>query len=139
MSEEAILKRKKREEKKARRQTGASLNEGVSTHTTTTESVLDPADASRTIPRNSTAPYTVYVPGASSTFEWYAPSTHAFTTLAAARDAGIWDYPNSPLQRARCGVFRDLWEQGHFMGSGIKFGGEYLVYPGTSPTLHLIL
>ena len=143
MSEEAILKRKEREAKRAHRALDPSqgtASEGVST-LPTTEPVLESVDASgatglhgseATVPRNSTAPYTVRVPGQSSTFEWYAPSSHSFMTLAAARRAGIWDYPESPLQRARCGVFRDLWEQGYFMGSGIKFGGEYLVYPGAS-------
>lgn len=129
LSETAILKRKEREERKARHKAGP-LDERVSLPPNT-ESAPEPADASRTtVPRNSTAPYTVHVPGASSTFDWYAPSAHSFTTLVAAREAGIWDYPESPLQHARCAVFRDLWERGYFMGSGIKFGGEYLVYPG---------
>lgn len=148
MSEKAILKRKEREERKARgkvnllESTQGISNEGPSAPLTT-ESVPDPAvshpESSRTtishrsdvtVPRNSTTPYTVHVPGASSSFEWYAPSKHSFTTLAAARNAGIWDYPETPTQRARCGVFRDLWGKGYFMGGGIKFGGDYLVYPG---------
>lgn len=144
MSEKAILKRKEREERKARGKTNPlEPSQGIANETLTNGSVADPADshpessrATRlhgsdvTVPRNSTTPYTVHVPGTSSTFPWYAPPTHSFTTLAAARDARIWDYPETPIQRARCGVFRDLWEQGYFMGGGIKFGGEYLVYPG---------
>lgn len=155
MSEQAILKRKEREERKARGKTNPPepsqgilvSNESLST-SLADESVPDPADSHPessqtarlhgsdvTIPRHSITPYTVHVPGTSSTFEWYALPTHSFTTLAAARDAGIWDYPETPIQRARCGVFRDLWEQGYFMGGGIKFGGEYLVYPGMFPPL----
>lgn len=113
MSEQAVQKRRAREAKKARLQ-------------------VTPSPKVAPAPRNSSMPYTVHVPGA-STFEWYVSAAHSYTTLAAARDAGVWDYPETPLQRARCAVFRDLWEQGYFMGSGIKFGGEYLVYPGTSP------
>lgn len=138
MSEKAILKRKEREERKGRGKVKfLDNNESLSTPSAT-ESVPDAIDlileslrttSDMTVARNST-PYTVHVPGASSAFEWYAQSDHSFTTLAAARDAGIWDYPETPLQRARCAVFRDLWEQGYFMGGGIKFGGEYLVYPG---------
>lgn len=133
MSEEAILKRKKREERRAREKANESLSTPLNT-----ESVPDPPpDPSRTshgsgvtVPRNSATPYTVHVPGTSSTFEWYALSNHSFTTLIAARDAGVWAYPETPSERARCAVFRDLWEQGYFLGGGIKFGGEYLVYPG---------
>ena len=145
MSEKAILKRKEREERKARGKANSLDNDESLSIPLATESVLGPADSRLeaprttrlhgsdvTVARNSATPYTVHIPGASPTFGWYAPSDHSFTTLAAARDAGIWDYPETPLQRARCAVFRDLWEQGHFMGGGIKFGGEYLVYPGMS-------
>ncbi|KAG8217886.1 hypothetical protein J3R82DRAFT_6052 [Butyriboletus roseoflavus] len=149
MSEEAVLKRKEREERKPRGKvnplelTQGISNEGLSAPLTT-EPIPDP-ESSRatrshrsgmTVPRNSTTPYTVHVPGASSTFEWYALSQHSFTTLAAACDAGIWDYPETPMQHARCGVFRNLWEKGYFLGGGIKFGGEYLVYPGDSLRYH---
>jgi tRNA-splicing endonuclease subunit Sen34 len=142
MSEKAILKRKERGERKGRGKANhRDNNESLSTPSAT-ESDADYIDAilaslrreiprvGVTVARNSATPYTVHVPGASSAFEWYALSDHSFTTLAAARDAGIWDYPETPLQRARCAVFRDLWEQGYFIGGGIKFGGEYLVYPG---------
>jgi len=146
MSEKAILKRKERGERKGRGKANhRDNNESLSTPSAT-ESDADYIDAilaslRRELPRagvarNSATPYTVHVPGASSAFEWYALSDHSFTTLAAARDAGIWDYPETPLQRARCAVFRDLWEQGYFIGGGIKFGGEYLVYPGDPLRYH---
>lgn len=141
MSDEAILKRKEREEKRARGNVNSlEPNESLSTPVTT-ERIPEPTESSRITRshrsdviavRHPTTPYTAHVPGSSSTFEWYAPLTHSFTTVEAARGAGLWDYPETPNQRARCAVFRDLWEQGYFMGSGIKFGGEYLVYPGTS-------
>lgn len=138
MSQKAVLKRKEREVRKLRGKAN-SLESNESPSTPHVGPVLDPAESSRTatlhgpdmtVARSSTTPYTVHVPGASTTFEWYAPPAHSFITLAAARDAGIWDYPETSFQRARCAVFRDLWEQGYFMGGGIKFGGEYLVYPG---------
>lgn len=34
------------------------------------------------------------------------------------------------LKKARIEVFRDLWKNGYFMGSGLKFGADFLVYPG---------
>ena len=30
-------------------------------------------------------------------------------------------------------VFRDLWDRGFYLRSGIKFGGEFLAYSGTRP------
>lgn len=148
MSEKAILKRKEREERKARGKLGSFEPDQNIATPFAPESIPGTVESSRTTPshtsdatvaRNSTTPYTVHVPGASSPFEWYSPSAHSFTTLAAARNAGIWDYPATPAQRARCAVFRDLWEQGYFMGGGIKFGGEYLVYPGTFVLLVYLL
>ncbi|KAF8557329.1 hypothetical protein OG21DRAFT_1435579 [Imleria badia] len=143
MSENAILKRKEREAKKARGKANALEPDQSLSTPLSTESVPDPPgppDSSHgsgvTVTRNSVTPYTVHVPGTSSAFEWYALSNHSFNTLAAARDAGIWDYPKTPFERARCAVFRDLWEQGYFMGGGIKFGGEYLVYPGDPLRYH---
>ena len=79
----------------------------------------------------SSIPYTIVIPASSSSLEWYDSSACSYSTVEAAREAGAWDYPSDLTERARCGVFQDLWKQGYFMGGGIKFGGEYLVYPGT--------
>jgi tRNA-splicing endonuclease subunit Sen34 len=149
MSEKAILKRKEREEKRACLQFDAAEtsqeiseeslfvndsnpNPNLDGHPESSRAESSHKSSVTVPPQASTSPYTIQVPGASSMFEWYDQSAHSFSTLAAARKAGIWDYPETPAEHARCGVFRDLWEQGYFMGGGIKFGGEYLVYPGTS-------
>lgn len=34
------------------------------------------------------------------------------------------------LKEARIRVYKDLWMKGYFMGSGLKFGADFLVYPG---------
>jgi tRNA-splicing endonuclease subunit Sen34 len=98
----------------------------------------------------SNAVYTVSVPTTSDTFAWYAyknndedkdpaltdgaqqqqQQRHTYETLDAARTAGVWSYPSNAEERARCEVFRDLWEKGYYMGGGSKFGGDWLVYPG---------
>ncbi|KAG6831290.1 hypothetical protein H0H92_011497 [Tricholoma furcatifolium] len=81
--------------------------------------------------------YTVVIPASSSSHKWYNPdSSCVYSTIAAAKEAGIWSYPTTLQERARCGVFRSLWKQGYFMGSGIKFGGDYLVYPGDPLRYH---
>ena len=104
---------------------------------------------------NANAVYTVSVPTTSDAFAWYDydhnnsdnrehddpdpqqqqprtahTHTHTYETLDAARTARVWVYPSSAEERARCEVFRDLWEKGYFMGGGSKFGGDWLVYPG---------
>lgn len=64
------------------------------------------------------------------------PPTHSpegpnlFHHLDSAREAGIWTYPNGKYQKARCAVFSALWRQGMFLGIGLKFGCDFLVYPG---------
>lgn len=78
----------------------------------------------------SSVPYSVKIPTSSEELAWYSPTEHTCTTLDAAREAGIWSYPETSAQKARCGVFRALWEKGYYMGCGIKFGGDFLVYPG---------
>lgn len=81
---------------------------------------------------HSNTPYTISIPTSSSSLEWYSPNQAwaIYSTLSSAREVGVWLYPSTLTERARCGVFKDLWKQGYFMGGGIKFGGEYLVYPG---------
>jgi tRNA-splicing endonuclease subunit Sen34 len=131
MSENAQRKRKEREERRARVKAEAApnnLTEYSPSPPTMSESpsqlaVEEPPDEAVVMP---SAPYTVHVPASSSRLEWYTPDSHLHSTI----EAGIWKYPSTLQERARCGVFRSLWEQGYYMGVGIKFGGEYLVYPG---------
>ncbi|KAG8692911.1 tRNA-splicing endonuclease subunit [Ceratobasidium sp. 394] len=85
-------------------------------------------------PNDSTQPHTVHVPSLSSDLAWY--DAKAYYTIADARDAGVWTYPSDVKERAECAVFRDLWEKGNYLGPGIKFGGNYLVYPGDPLRFH---
>lgn len=135
-TEEAQTKRREREERRRAQQTALQDVED-SLHTPPTPSTT--AEATSTSPaasgpkdpsQSSSVPYTIVVPAPSSSLEWYDPLPYSYTTIAAAHEAGIWDCPANLQERARCGVFRGLWEQGFYMGVGIRFGGEYLVYPG---------
>lgn len=97
-------------------------------------------------------PQSVTIPATSSSLPWYPSSDpssafavaspvaasllrhgHEFTSIDAAREAGVWTYPRTLEERARCAVFKDLHEKGHWLGGGIKFGGDWLVYPGWFP------
>ncbi|KIK21361.1 hypothetical protein PISMIDRAFT_681273 [Pisolithus microcarpus 441] len=147
MTEEAMRKRKERERRKAG--SASSPNDQSRSSPEPAENLLahdnhgaisdkqhgqDPPAASKT--GVTSASYTVHVSAPSSQLEWYQQSSHSFTTLASAREAGIWDYPSTPEERARCAVFRDLREKGYYLGIGIKFGGDYLVYPGDPLRYH---
>jgi len=101
-----------------------------------------PASApAATTSTSNNAIYTISVPTTSDTLAWYDDSksddvnnperhTYTYETLDAARAAHVWSYPSNAEERARCEVFRDLWEKGYYMGGGSKFGGDWLVYPG---------
>ncbi|KAJ7738518.1 hypothetical protein DFH07DRAFT_84275 [Mycena maculata] len=133
MSEEAVKKRKERELKKAAAAAAKSAN--VSSAEPDSSIFAPPADPAAPPPPAETQ-YTVVIPASSTLFEWYNDSTCLFTTIESAKAAGIWEYPSDLHERAKCGVFRGLWEQGMYMGGGIKFGGDYLVYPGDPLRYH---
>nr|GAT43986.1 predicted protein [Mycena chlorophos] len=130
LTEEAARKRKERELKKAAKAKAAAA--------AVADDLLAPEPEPENTPSASQidAQYTVLIPASASSFEWYDPSACGYTTLDAAKAAGIWDYPSDLHERAKCGVFRGLWEQGMFLGIGIKFGGDYLVYPGDPLRYH---
>lgn len=122
MSEKAQQKREQREARRA----AAAANK---TDTDAGPAVVDnPIQAPR--PPQTVPAYTVVVPGTSTSFSWYTPEPHTYSTIQAAKDAGIWSYPSDLLERAKCAVFRDLWDKGYYMGGGLKFGGDFLIYPG---------
>ncbi|GAA5894080.1 hypothetical protein JCM8208_002343 [Rhodotorula glutinis] len=94
-----------------------------------------PTPASRDL---SAVAYTIIIEPRSSSLAWYDPSLPraTYSTLEAASTAGVWSYPQTPLQEARCRVFEDLWRRGHYMGGGLRFGGDFLVYPGDPLRYH---
>lgn len=84
--------------------------------------------------------YSYLTPGSSRNSEWYQPSVDAaatpsskvtaYTTLASASKAGIWNFPSNRRERATCAAFEALHEKGYYMGVGLRFGGDFVVYPG---------
>ncbi|KAI6005487.1 hypothetical protein EDD15DRAFT_2425309 [Pisolithus albus] len=134
MTEEAMRKRKERERKKASSTSSPNDQSPEPAENLLANDNHDPPGASKT--GVTGASYTVHITAPSSQLEWYKQSLHSFTTLASAREAGIWDYPSTPEERARCAVFRDLREKGYYLGIGMKFGGDYLVYPGDPLRYH---
>ncbi|CAA7265408.1 unnamed protein product [Cyclocybe aegerita] len=160
MSEEALLKRKAREERKKAQATAKAAAEAAedgdpsivlasasgspsSAAPPSTEQVArisaTPEPTTRLpehAPKGTSLPYTIVIPASSLSLEWYDADACTYTTIESAKAARIWDYPSNLSERARCGVFKHLWKQGYFMGGGIKFGGQYLVYPGDPLRYH---
>ena len=122
MSEKA---QQKREQREARRLAAAASKTDADAGLVAAESQTHAPRPPQTVP-----PYTVVVPGTSTSFSWYTPAPHAYSTIQAAKVVGIWSYPSNLAERAKCAVFRDLWDKGYYMGGGLKFGGDFLVYPG---------
>lgn len=142
MSEAAIRKRQEREQRKADAAAVAASqkakDEDLSVFTAEAASSGVPAvenESAKADPGPS-QPYAITIPTSSNSVSWYRSDAHAFHTLDAARETGIWFYPSNVEERARCGVFRALWEKDYYLGCGIKFGGEYLVYPGDPLRYH---
>lgn len=130
LSEEALEKRRKREE---RRSQALSKISGDNAQDAETNAALLMQPSRPLTPAStliSSIPYTVKIPTSSTQLRWYNTSQHYFDNIRAAQEANIWSYPSSSEERARCGVYRALWEKGYYMGCGIKFGGDYVVYPG---------
>ncbi len=45
-----------------------------------------------------------------------------------------WSYPETPAERRRMAVFKDLHARGYSLTGGSKFGSDFMLYPG-DPTL----
>ncbi|TFK54843.1 tRNA-intron endonuclease catalytic domain-like protein [Heliocybe sulcata] len=137
MTEAAIRKRREREEKRAKAKEASSVAEGIIPQDTVP--APEPPAASTpdrpSTPSSSSYTYPLPIPSA-TLYPWYDPSANTYTTVPSAQRAGIWTYPSTLLERARCAVFRDLHDKGYFMGVGIKFGGDFLVYPGDPLRYH---
>lgn len=55
--------------------------------------------------------------GQEETVNWHVPSPD-------------WPYVGQQDHETRYCVFKSLWEQGYYVTTGSKFGGDFLVYPG---------
>lgn len=61
---------------------------------------------------------------------------NAYESLQEAFAAGVFTFPATQAERARCAVFEDLHKQGYYMSTGLRFGGDYVVYPGDPLRFH---
>ena len=76
--------------------------------------------------------YSIHIPTDSNSMPWYrqrAPKA-TYRTLSQAAKAGLWTYPRTAEQQARCAVFEALRAKDYYMSKGLRFGGDLVVYPG---------
>ncbi|EJD46071.1 tRNA-intron endonuclease catalytic domain-like protein [Auricularia subglabra TFB-10046 SS5] len=134
LSPEALAKRAARQKRAA---TPAVATDALFDHTPGSPASTSAAPASTPAPAVEPVHF-VEVPSSSSGLPWYDPAgaRAVYTTIKAARQAGVWSYPSTPYERARCAVFQALWAKGYWMGGGLRFGGDYLVYPGDPLRYH---
>lgn len=129
-SDAALQKRLERQKRKDAQK--AVLNHAQEARVRDTDALVASEAELREAPgAKETASYVFRVPATSEAFSWYEEK--AYFTLQGARDAGLWNYPSNQEERAKCAVFADLWQKGYYMGNGLRFGGDWLVYPGTCP------
>ena len=55
-----------------------------------------------------------------------------------SHDTAQWAYPVTEMDKLKYSTFRDFWEKGFSLTAGGKFGGHFLVYPGTILCLIII-
>ncbi|CAG8525711.1 638_t:CDS:2, partial [Scutellospora calospora] len=79
---------------------------------------------------------TITIKTSSSSYEWYNDKDYCFSSLELARLAGLWTWPSTPKEEYKFKVYCDLWNRGYFITNGIKFGGDYLLYPGDPLRYH---
>ena len=56
--------------------------------------------------------------------------TETPSSINVSHRPAVWDYPSTEMEKLRYKMFREFWEEGYYMTSGSKFGGDFLVYPG---------
>lgn len=162
--QKAIAKRKAREEKRAmekeRALALAAAADGDAAPSALAASVPPPADTVKAEERGSIAvlgrdewnqvalpsAYQYTTPAAALEpplpMDWYHPvqpgseGARVHTTLSSAKRAGLWVYPRTMTERARCAVFESLHDLGYYMGVGLRFGGDFVVYPGDPLRYH---
>ncbi|CAG8656373.1 8513_t:CDS:2, partial [Funneliformis mosseae] len=71
-----------------------------------------------------------------SSFPWYNDNGNCYSSIDIAKQNNLWVWPNVQKDIQKYKVYCDLWDQGYYITSGIKFGGDYLLYPGDPLRYH---
>ncbi|GBB86151.1 hypothetical protein RclHR1_01260022 [Rhizophagus clarus] len=72
----------------------------------------------------------------SASFAWYNVNENCFDSIDIAKQNNLWTWPNTLKDIQKYKIYCDLWNKGYYITSGIKFGGDYLLYPGDPLRYH---
>ncbi|PLW53296.1 hypothetical protein PCANC_06190 [Puccinia coronata f. sp. avenae] len=126
------------QKRRARQQQADGVKQGPGHPVEIQEGMLPPDNVDDSKSTNNTSQVAYFVPvHLQSQPPAHSPEgSNVYHNLEAARQRGLWTYPDDKYQKARCAVFSALWRQGMFLGIGLKFGCDFLVYPGDSLRFH---
>ncbi|KAJ9476695.1 tRNA-splicing endonuclease subunit SEN34 [Pseudozyma hubeiensis] len=93
--------------------------------TTTTTTIPTPSEL-------DTLPWHYIIPTTSTSLPWYTPRT--YTTLSSVQP--VFPYPSTRTQIESLALFEHLLEKGYWCMNGLRFGGNYAVYPGDPLRYH---
>jgi len=51
-------------------------------------------------------------------------------------EPATWNHPSTARERLKYAAFKHFWNSGLFVTNGVKFGGDFLVYPGDPTRFH---
>ncbi|KIY66587.1 tRNA-intron endonuclease catalytic domain-like protein [Cylindrobasidium torrendii FP15055 ss-10] len=91
-------------------------------------------------PKERDAPYLISTPTSSNGLAWFSKAES--TSKPSSSSPSVEEVETClisvgiPFSAARVASFRALHAQGFFMGTGIKFGADWLVYPGDPLRYH---
>ena len=128
---EHFMKIKADEIARKRREKGKAVDKSADRATATT---IEEAAAKQSFP--------IVTASTSRGLPWYDEMV-TFSSLSAAYKAKVYVQPPPLLTipaaaraNARMAVFEDLWRRGFYLGSGLKFGADFLAYPGDPLRFH---
>ncbi|UZJ53392.1 hypothetical protein CBS101457_002712 [Exobasidium rhododendri] len=137
MSEAAKQKKKRRDEKKKIDAEALKNDEGEGEEIFS-RPVANPLPSEQLEDDLDNVSHLITIPSSSSGLEWYQieAGVNAFDSLSSAAAAGLWQYPRTADQRARCAAFEALKAKNYYLGKGLRFGGDFVVYPGDPLRYH---
>ncbi|KAI9599050.1 hypothetical protein BDF19DRAFT_113860 [Syncephalis fuscata] len=132
---EQLLREGERERDRAvavQKQTTAAEHRTQQNTSSTDDNVIRVEDLVDSCSENKSLQTSVvaHVPTATPSVPWHIEQLgkNVYDTWIDAQKAGVWRFPSTVLEWRSFQVYRDLWRQGWWLGSGLKFGGQYLVY-----------
>lgn len=88
-----------------------------------------PNSENKTSKVNGFAPI-INIKTSSTSFTWYNNNENWFDSINTAKQNNLWIWPSTLKDIQKYKIYSDLWNKGYYITSGIKFGGDYLLYPG---------